>query len=48
MFFLIGSGRFVTAPIITENGEPTQDPIVLQQINLGTENGNALNLSWPL
>ncbi|KAL6553420.1 hypothetical protein OROGR_007262 [Orobanche gracilis] len=38
MFFLIGSGRFVTAPIITTNGEPTQDPIVLQQINLGTEN----------
>ncbi|KAI3466219.1 hypothetical protein Pfo_022882 [Paulownia fortunei] len=37
MFPLIGSGRFVTAPIITENGEPTQDPIVLQQINLGKE-----------
>ncbi|CAA0813940.1 Ypt/Rab-GAP domain of gyp1p superfamily protein [Striga hermonthica] len=38
MFPLIGSGRFVTAPIITENGEPTQDPIVLQQINLGSKN----------
>ncbi|KAL6538404.1 hypothetical protein OROGR_012392 [Orobanche gracilis] len=38
MFFLIGSGRFVTAPIITEKGEPTQDPIVLQQINLVTGN----------
>lgn len=33
MFPLVGSGRFVTAPIISENGEPTQDPLVLQQIN---------------
>ncbi|EYU33615.1 hypothetical protein ABFS82_08G177500 [Erythranthe guttata] len=33
MFHLVGSGRFVTAPIILENGEPTQDPIALQQIN---------------
>lgn len=32
MFPLIGSGKLVTAPIISENGEPTQDPIVLQQI----------------
>ncbi|KAL3821574.1 hypothetical protein ACJIZ3_007479 [Penstemon smallii] len=34
MFPLIGSGKFVTAPIITENGEPIRDPIVLQQTNL--------------
>lgn len=43
MFPLIGSGKFVTAPIITEDGEPTKDPIVLQQINsapLSEENGN--------
>ncbi|KAL0306408.1 UNVERIFIED_CONTAM: hypothetical protein Sradi_6058100 [Sesamum radiatum] len=37
MFPLVGSGKFVTAPIITEDGEPTQDPIVLQQINLEKE-----------
>ncbi|CAH9075997.1 unnamed protein product [Cuscuta europaea] len=30
-FSLIGSGKFVTAPIITENGDPILDPIVLQQ-----------------
>ncbi|KAL0320771.1 UNVERIFIED_CONTAM: GTPase-activating protein gyp7 [Sesamum radiatum] len=39
MFPLIGSGKFVTAPIITESGEPTQDPIVLQQINSAKEEG---------
>ncbi|KAL0353603.1 UNVERIFIED_CONTAM: GTPase-activating protein gyp7 [Sesamum angustifolium] len=37
MFPLVGRGKFVTAPIITEDGEPTQDPIVLQQINLEKE-----------
>lgn len=37
MFPLVGRGKFVTAPIITEDGEPIQDPIVLQQINLEKE-----------
>ncbi|KAG8386159.1 hypothetical protein BUALT_Bualt03G0120100 [Buddleja alternifolia] len=37
MFPLVGSGKFVTAPIIMEDGQPIQDPIVLQQINLGNE-----------
>ncbi|XP_047974871.1 TBC1 domain family member 15-like [Salvia hispanica] len=32
MFSLIGSGRYVTAPIITDTGEPTQDPIAISQI----------------
>ncbi|EPS63483.1 hypothetical protein M569_11302, partial [Genlisea aurea] len=32
MFSLIGSGSFVTAPVITEDGQPTQDPLVLNQI----------------
>lgn len=35
MFSLIGSGKFVTAPIITEDGEPIQDPLVLLQTNMG-------------
>ncbi|KAL6529061.1 hypothetical protein OROHE_014805 [Orobanche hederae] len=34
MFPLVGSGKFVTAPIITQDGKPIQDLIVLQQINL--------------
>ncbi|PIN15129.1 Ypt/Rab-specific GTPase-activating protein GYP7 [Handroanthus impetiginosus] len=37
MFSLVGSGKFVTAPVITEDGKPIQDPIVLQQINLEKE-----------
>ncbi|KAG8365047.1 hypothetical protein BUALT_Bualt18G0062400 [Buddleja alternifolia] len=36
MFPVIGTGSFITAPIITENGEPTRDPIVLEQISLAT------------
>ncbi|KAH6764208.1 Ypt/Rab-GAP domain of gyp1p superfamily protein [Perilla frutescens var. hirtella] len=32
MFPLIGSGKYITAPVITETGEPTQDPIAIQQI----------------
>lgn len=33
MFPLVGSGKFVTAPVITEDGSPTQDPIVLLEAN---------------
>ncbi|CAA7025298.1 unnamed protein product [Microthlaspi erraticum] len=36
MFPVIGSGRFMTAPVITDNGQPNYDPLVLQEINLGT------------
>lgn len=32
MFPLIGSGKYITAPVISETGEPSQDPIVLEQI----------------
>lgn len=34
MFPLIGSGRFVTAPIITENGDPTNDPLILEELGV--------------
>ncbi|KAK7405081.1 hypothetical protein VNO78_06266 [Psophocarpus tetragonolobus] len=37
LFPLIGSGRFITAPIITEDGRPVQDPLVLLENN--PENG---------
>lgn len=33
MFPVIGSGRFITAPIITEDGVPIQDPLVLLESN---------------
>ncbi|KAL8033609.1 hypothetical protein ABFX02_13G170600 [Erythranthe guttata] len=42
MFSLVGSGKFVTAPIITEDGEPIQDPIVLQQLNCGKEHASLI------
>lgn len=35
MFPVIGSGRFITAPIITDDGEPIQDPLVLLEANPG-------------
>lgn len=37
MFPLIGSGRFISAPIITEDGDPILDPIVLQELNAAKE-----------
>lgn len=39
IFPVIGSGRYITAPVITEDGQPIQDPFVLSEINPGM-NGN--------
>ncbi|KVH88419.1 Rab-GTPase-TBC domain-containing protein [Cynara cardunculus var. scolymus] len=33
MFPLVGSGKFITAPVITEDGVATQDPVVLLEAN---------------
>lgn len=41
MFPLIGSGKFITAPIINEQGDPIQDPLVLLETNLGNGGGSA-------
>ncbi|KAL8136444.1 hypothetical protein V2J09_002445 [Rumex salicifolius] len=35
MFPLIGSGKYITAPVITEKGEPIQDPLVILEANIG-------------
>ncbi|KAG5546401.1 hypothetical protein RHGRI_018550 [Rhododendron griersonianum] len=50
VFPLVGSGRFITAPVITDNGEPIQDPIVLLEASpdkglalLPEENGTSHN-----
>lgn len=52
MFPLVGSGKFITAPVITEDGTPTQDPIVLLEANpekLMTPTTQATsNLFFPL
>ncbi|CAL0328917.1 unnamed protein product [Lupinus luteus] len=37
LFPLVGSGKFITAPIVTENGVPIHDPLVLLETN--TDNG---------
>lgn len=42
MFSLIGSGKYITAPIVSETGEPSNDPILLEQIY-----GNVHILSVP-
>lgn len=33
MFPVVGSGRYITAPVITEEGQPIQDPLVLLETN---------------
>lgn len=33
LFPLVGSGRFITAPVVTEDGQPIQDPLVLLENN---------------
>ena len=33
LFPLVGSGRFITAPAIAEDGQPIQDPLVLLQMD---------------
>lgn len=42
LFPVVGSGRFITAPVVTEDGQPIQDPIVLQETNVdsGTADRN--------
>lgn len=42
MFPVVGSGKFITAPVITEDGQPIQDPVVLLETNqnLGVNNSN--------
>lgn len=35
MFPLVGSGKFITAPVITEEGQPILDPLVLLETNPG-------------
>ncbi|XP_073005612.1 rab GTPase-activating protein 22-like [Typha latifolia] len=42
----VGSGRIITAPIITEDGEPIQDPLVILEANENQENShNSLSSS---
>ncbi|KAL0550028.1 hypothetical protein IC582_014524 [Cucumis melo] len=40
MFPVVGSGRYITAPVITEDGQPIHDPLVLLETN--PDNGPAV------
>ncbi|XP_010538042.1 PREDICTED: TBC1 domain family member 15-like isoform X2 [Tarenaya hassleriana] len=41
MFPVVGSGRFITAPVITEDGKPIYDPLVLQETNSGPDSNGS-------
>ncbi|XWS27887.1 hypothetical protein CRYUN_Cryun25bG0018600 [Craigia yunnanensis] len=43
IFHVVGSGKFITAPVITEDGQPIQDPLVLLEINPGA-NANSTEM----
>lgn len=43
IFPVVGSGRFITAPVITESGQPIQDPLVLLETNPGA-NANSTQM----
>ncbi|XWS11187.1 hypothetical protein CRYUN_Cryun38cG0062400 [Craigia yunnanensis] len=43
IFPVVGSGKFITAPVITEDGQPIQDPLVLLETNPGT-NANSTEM----
>ncbi|KAI4388340.1 hypothetical protein MLD38_000676 [Melastoma candidum] len=47
MFPIIGSGKLITAPIITEDGQPIEDPLVLMQTNLNNVKGNGISETTP-
>ena len=40
LFPVVGSGRFITAPVISDDGQPIQDPLVLLEAN--PDKGQAL------
>ncbi|XWS51925.1 hypothetical protein CRYUN_Cryun11dG0023800 [Craigia yunnanensis] len=43
IFPVVGSGKFITAPVITESGQPIQDPLVLLETNSGA-NANSTEM----
>ncbi|GKV15700.1 hypothetical protein SLEP1_g26464 [Rubroshorea leprosula] len=40
IFPVVGSGKFITAPVVTEDGQPIKDPLVLLETNTGTNAAN--------
>ncbi|XP_012460043.1 rab GTPase-activating protein 22 [Gossypium raimondii] len=53
MFPVVGSGKYITAPVITEDGQPIRNPVVDLETNLDananrTEMANELTSNGPL
>ncbi|KAG8502703.1 hypothetical protein CXB51_000516 [Gossypium anomalum] len=49
MFPVVGSGKYITAPVITEDGQPIRNPVVALETNLGkTEMAKELTSNGPL
>lgn len=44
MFPVVGSGKYITAPVITEDGQPILDPVVLLETSSGTNNANSSDM----
>lgn len=44
LFPIVGSGKLITAPVITEDGQPIQDPLVLQETNSGLSASSNLKI----
>ncbi|KAM7250523.1 hypothetical protein ACFE04_022406 [Oxalis oulophora] len=44
MFPIVGSGKLITAPVITEHGQPIHDPLVHLETNQGANNPDTLDI----
>ncbi|WCJ37860.1 Ypt/Rab-GAP domain of gyp1p superfamily protein [Euphorbia peplus] len=47
IFPIVGSGRFITAPVITEEGQPIHEPLVMLETNQGKDTDNEGVASSP-
>lgn len=45
IFPVVGSGKFITAPVVTESGNPIEDPLVLLETNSGANAADMPNSS---
>ncbi|MBA0792177.1 hypothetical protein Gohar_016699, partial [Gossypium harknessii] len=49
IFPVVGSGKYISAPVITEDGQPIRNPVVALETNLGkTKMANELTSNGPL
>ncbi|CAN1242809.1 TBC1 domain family member 15 [Linum perenne] len=46
-FPIVGSGKFITAPVITEDGEPVKEQLILSETNNNNNNNNNVVAGEP-